>query len=36
MLALLDEVATHISQPMRQLSAQQILSNARTALERPN
>ncbi len=36
LLALLDEVATHISQPMRQLSAQQILTNARTMLERPN
>lgn len=36
LLALLDEVASHISQPMRHLSALQILTNARTALERPH
>lgn len=35
-LVLLDEVASHIAQPMRQLSAHQILTNARSMLERPN
>lgn len=34
-VALLDEVAAHISQPMRQLSAQQVLTRVRGLLEAP-
>ncbi|WP_298835122.1 hypothetical protein [uncultured Piscinibacter sp.] len=36
LLARLGEVSQHITQPMRQLSAQQILTNARNRLERPH
>lgn len=36
LLARLGEVSQHINQPMRQLSAQQILTNARNRLERPH
>lgn len=35
LVALLDEVAAHISQPMRQLSAQQVLLRVRGLLEAP-